>query len=193
MRELAILTFVTLDGVMQSPSSSNEDPSGGFKHGGWARPYWVDVMQHVKKEAMASPYDLLLGRQTYDIFAAHFPNSDDSSSNPMNEATKYVATTSPNTLAWNNSIPVTGNIASEVSRLKKQGGPLMQVHGSSRLIQTLLLHGLIDEYRIWTFPVVVGNGKRLFGETASTELTLVKTEACTSGPVMSIYRNAKVA
>ena len=189
MRELAILTFVTLDGVMQSPSGPDEDPSGGFKHGGWARPCWDDVMQQVQREAMAAPYDLLLGRKTYDIFASHFPKSD--ASNPMNDATKYVATsTDQSSLEWTNSVRITGDIAVEVDRLKKKDGPLLQVHGSSQLIQTLLVHGLIDEYRIWTFPVVVGAGKRLFGEgIAQARLTLTKSEPCSSGAMMSIYRN----
>ena len=193
MRELAILTFVTLDGVMQSPGLPDEDPSGGFEHGGWARPCWDDVMQQVEREAMAAPYDLLLGRKTYEIFASHFPKIDDS--NPINDATKYVATsTIQSSLEWKNSVPITGDIAAEVSRLKEKDGPLLQVHGSSQLIQTLLSHGLIDEYRIWTFPIVVGPGKRLFGEgTARAGLTLTKTEVCSSGAMMSIYRHADAA
>ena len=190
MRELAILTFVTLDGVMQSPSSPEEDPSGGFIHGGWARSCWADVMQQAQREAMAAPYDLLLGRKTYEIFASHFPKNNDS--NPINDATKYVATsTIQSSLEWKNSVPITGDIAAEVYRLKEKDGPLLQVHGSSQLIQTLLSHGLIDEYRIWTFPIIVGSGKRLFSEgIAGTKLILTKTQACSTGAIMSIYRNA---
>lgn len=189
MRDLAILTFLTLDGVMQAPRFREEDSSGGFKRGGWAAPHWDDVMAQVKREAMASPYDLLLGRKTYDLFAAHFPNAGDD--DPMNNATKFVATSTLSTLAWENSEGITGNIAAEVSRLKEQDGPLLQVHGSWQLIQTLLSHGLIDEFRLWIFPVVVGSGKRLFSEgTVPTGLTLKKADTTSTGVVMSIYKRA---
>ena len=118
MRELAILMFVTLDGVMQAPKMPEEDWSGGFEHGGWADPYWDEVMEMVAKEAMAEPYDVLFGRNTYDMFAAHATDS-----HPMHNSTKFVATSSPETLAWNNSTALTGDIAAEVARLKQQEGP----------------------------------------------------------------------
>lgn len=193
MRELAVLTFVTLDGVMQSPTSPEEDPSGGFRHGGWAHDCWNDVMEQVGREAMSVPYDLLLGRRTYDIFAAHFPNlGDDPQADRFNKATKYVATSSPETLDWVNSVAIAGDVAAEVTHLKNEDGPLLQVHGSSQLSQTLHVHRLIDEYRIWTFPTVVGSGKRLFGDgVVPTGLELVKSEpAGKSGAVMSIYRRS---
>ena len=191
MRELAILTFITLDGVMQGPSSPEENPSGQFTHGGWAADYWEDVMAQVRQEAMAKPYDILFGRKTYELFAAHWPNVGDD--NPvakmMNNATKYVASSTLTTLEWKNSTLLTGDMVSEVSRLKEQDGPLLQIHGSWQLIQTLLAHRLIDEFRLWTFPVVVGSGKRLFGQdTPPTPLKLVKTAPCPNGAVMSIYR-----
>ncbi len=187
MRKLAILTFTTLDGVMQAPKLVDEDPSGGFRRGGWADPYWDDVMLHVSREAMAAPYDLLLGRKTYDLFAAHQPTDAVS---PMTRATKYVATSSPQTLQWDNSVAIVGDVAAEVSRLKRQPGKLLQVHGSWQLVQTLLTHDLIDEYRIWTFPVLVGEGKRLFSvERSRSALKLVKSEpAGDSGVVMNVYR-----
>ena len=189
MRELAILTFVTLDGVMQAPKLPDEDPSGEFTQGGWAEPHWEPVMEQVGREAMAAPYDLLLGRKTYEIFAAFF-TSDDNAANPMNNATKFVVTSTLDKLDWKNSVRIAGDIAAEVSRLKEQEGPLLQVHGSSQLIQTLISHDLIDEFRIWTFPVLVGPGKRLFAQgTVPTGLTLLKSEeASSSGVVMSIYR-----
>ena len=192
MRNLAILTFVTLDGVMQAPGSPEEDPSGGFLNGGWAVNYWDEVMAQVMEEAMAAPYDLLLGRKTYEIFAAHFPNAgDDPVSNKLNNAIKYVVTSTLSKLSWKNSERITGDIATAVSRLKKQDGPLLQVHGSWQLIQTLLSHGLIDEFRLWTFPVVVGGGKRLFDQgSVPTTLKLIKTDTCSSGAVMQIYRQA---
>lgn len=186
-RELAILTFQTLDGVMQSPGRPDEDPSDGFRHGGWANPHWDGVMEQVEKEAMAVPYDLLLGRKTYESFAPYF--SPDGDKNPMNNATKYVATSTLSKLDWNNSVILAGDVAKEVSRLKNQDGPLLQVHGSWQLIQTLLSNDLIDEFRLWTFPVVVGPGKRLFGEGAIPKnLTLLKANTTPTGATMSIYR-----
>ncbi|MEM9586122.1 MAG: dihydrofolate reductase family protein [Planctomycetota bacterium] len=193
LRQLAILTFVTLDGVMQAPSVPEEDTSGGFAHGGWARPYWDDVMAQVMREAMAEPYDLLLGRTTYDLFASTFSNA--SAANPvatkLNEATKYVVTSTNNTLVWQNSNRISGDISTAVRRLKTQDGPLLQVHGSWQLLQTLVANELVDEFRLWTFPVVVGSGKRLFGDgNPLSSLSLAKTEATPGGAVMTIYRRA---
>ncbi len=192
MRNLAILTFLTLDGIMQAPSSPEEDPSGGFLQGGWAVDYWDEVMAQVMEEAMAAPYDLLLGRKTYEIFAAYWPYAgDEPHANKLNNASKIVATSTLSKLEWKNSMRITGDIAAEVSRLKDQDGPLLQVHGSCQLIQTLLSHELIDEFRLWIFPVVVGPGKRLFGQdTVPTGLTLVKTKTTSNGVMMSIYRRA---
>ncbi len=188
-RELAILTFQTLDGVMQSPKLPDEDLSGGFRQGGWADPHWDGVMAQVEKKAMAVPYDLLLGRKTYESFAPYFsPAGDD---NPMNRARKYVATSTLTELDWNNSVALAGEAAEEVSRLKNRDGPLLQVHGSWQLIQTLLANDLIDEFRIWTFPVVVGAGKRLFGEGALPKnLMLLKAGTTPTGATMGIYRRA---
>jgi dihydrofolate reductase len=176
---------------MQGPGHSEEDTSAGFKQGGWSAKYWDDVMEQVMEEAMAEPYDLLLGRKTYETFAAHWPNADDPVANKLNNATKYVVTSSSNKLEWGNSIQITGDIAAEVSRLKNQDGPLLQVHGSWQLIQTLLSHDLIDEFRLWTFPVVVGAGKRLFGKDGVPKnLKLVKTNSTSNGVVMTIYRGS---
>ena len=192
-RELAILTFVTLDGVMQAPAQPEEDFSGDFKHGGWAMPYWDEVMAQVKEEAMAEPYDLLLGRKTYELFAPHFSNADadDGEAALLNKATKHVATNTLKDLDWTNSVPITGDIAAGVARLKAQDGPLLQVHGSWQLLQTLLANDLIDEFRLWTFPVVVGAGKRLFGESpARHDLKLMRSRTTPNGVVMAIYRRA---
>ena len=192
MRELAILTFQTLafqtlDGVMQAPKMPEEDRSGEFQGGGWADPFWDEVMALVAIEAMAEPYDVLFGRHTYDVFAAYA-----SGDHPMHHFKKFVATSKPETLNWNNSMAITGDIATEVARLKQAAGPLLQVHGSCELIQTLLSHDLVDELRIWTFPVIVGAGKRLFGAGAvPTDLKLVKTDSTSNGVVMGIYRRAK--
>lgn len=183
-RNLAILTFLNLDGVMQAPGQPREDPSGGFIHGGWSVNYRDEVMEQVMEEAMAPPYDLLLGRKTYEIFAAHWPDADDPIANKLNNAPKFVATSTLSKLEWKNSIRITGDIAAEVSLLKDQDGPLLQVHGSWQLIQTLLSHQLIDEFRLWTFPLVVGPGKRLFGQnTIPTSFTLVKTKTTSNGVI----------
>jgi len=190
MRELAILTFITLDGVMQAPGMPDEDRSGGFAHGGWAAPYWDEVMSQVGHEAMAQPYDMLFGRKTYDLFAGYWPDvKDDRAADTMNAATKYVATSSPDTLNWTNSHAITGNMADKVAGLKSMEGPLLQVHGSSELIQALIAADLVDEFRLWTFPTLVGPGKRLFQQGCSqNQLQLLKSEACRNGVVMNIYR-----
>ena len=192
MRDLAVLTFVTLDGVMQAPAHAEEDTSGGFTHGGWAVNYWDQVMAQVNEEVMAAPFDLLFGRKTYESFAAHWPNvSNDPHADKLNNARKYVVTSTLSNLEWKNSTPITGDIGAEVSRLKEEDGPLLQVHGSSQLIQTLLVHSLVDEFRLWTFPLVLGSGKRLFERgVVPTDLTLQKTKSTSNGVVMSIYRRA---
>jgi len=192
MHQLAVLSFVTLDGVMQSPSMPEEDPSGGFTQGGWAAPYWEAVMPHVERVAMSKPYDILLGRQTYDIFAGHWPNAPRSElGDRLNAAQKYVATSQTPPLSWENSQVLSGELAKEVQKLKDQDGPLLQVHGSSALIQTLQAHDLIDEFRIWTFPVVVGAGKRLFeGTAAPRTYALTRTETLENGVTHQCLRRA---
>ncbi len=164
MRKLAVLSFVTLDGVMQSPSAPEEDPSGGFTQGGWAAPYWDGVMGHVEQTAMMRPYDILFGRVTYDLFASHWPDAPKSETRDLlNAARKHVATSRPGPLGWENAHVLEGEATGAVRALKANDGPLLQVHGSATLIQSLLSAGLIDEFRLWIFPVVVGEGKRLFG------------------------------
>lgn len=190
MRDLAVLAFVTLDGVIQAPHMANEDRSGSFERGGWAAPYWDDVMARVERTALRKPYDLLLGRRTYDLFAGHWPNAPRSElSERLNAARKYVVTSSPGGLTWQNTHPVTGDIAEKIRRLKAQDGPLLQVHGSSELIQLLLSHDLIDVFRIWTFPTVTGPGKRLFsGQYQALQLSLCAHEVLENGVMMQTYR-----
>ena len=191
MRKLAILTFQTLDGVMQAPGLPEEDLSGGFTQGGWAKECWEEVMEQVGREAMAELYDLLLGRNTYDVFAPYFSSAEpgDPTAQKLNEAKKYVVTSRPDELTWKNSVKISGDIAVDISALKEEAGPLLQVHGSWQLIQALLEHGLIDEYRLWTFPVVVGNGKRLFSDGAiPAKHKLIKFESCPSGAFMHFYQ-----
>ncbi len=191
MRKLAILTFQTLDGVMQAPGVPEEDFSGGFTQGGWANDCWDEVMTQVGREAMAEPYDLLLGRTTYELFASSFANSnnDNPVADKLNSARKYVVTSTLDNLKWQNSEKITGDITEKLFRLKKQDGPLLQVHGSWQLIQLLLSNGLIDEFRLWTFPVVVGKGKRLFADGAvPAKYQLCKFETCPSGAFMHFYK-----
>ena len=192
MRQLIVSTFVTLDGVMQAPGGPQEDDSGGFEFGGWSVNYWDEPMGEVMGEAMGRPFDLVLGRRTYDIFAAHWPHAvDDPGAKPLNEATKYVASRGRPTLEWQNSVLIAGDVAEGVAALKLQDGPELQVHGSGNLIQTLLRHGLIDRYRLWVFPLVIGSGKRLFADgTIPSGLKLVDSTVSTTGVVIGTYEPA---
>ena len=191
MRKLAVLTFQTLDGVMQAPSMPEEDFSGDFESGGWARPCWDEVMAQVGREAMAEPYDLLLGRTTYDMFASSFasaPASDPTAAR-LNAARKYVVSGAQGPLPWQNSERISGDLVAGITQLKSATGPLLQVHGSWQLVQLLNRHQLVDEYRLWTFPVVVGAGKRLFENGAvPATLRLSRLERTPSGAVMNFWQ-----
>jgi dihydrofolate reductase len=189
MRKLIVTTFLTLDGVMQAPGGSGEDDSGGFAHGGWSVNYWDEQMGQVMGDAMSAPFDLLLGRKTYDIFAAYWPHAtDDAGAKPLNDATKYVASRSHPRLQWSNSVVIEGDAAEGIAALRKDDGPELQVHGSGNLIQTLLRHNLVDQYRLWVFPVVIGSGKRLFSEgTIPSGLKLVDSKVSTTGVMIGTY------
>jgi dihydrofolate reductase len=192
MRRLIVSTFLTLDGVMQAPGGPGEDDSGGFAHGGWSVSYWDERMGQVMGEALSTPFDLVLGRRTYDIFAAFWPSApEEAGGAPLNDATKYVASRNRPTLEWRNSVLIEGDAADGVAALKAQDGPELQVHGSGDLVQTLLRHGLVDEFRLWVFPVVLGSGKRLFGDgTVPAGLTLVDSTVSTTGVVIGTYQPA---
>jgi dihydrofolate reductase len=192
MRELIVSTFLTLDGVMQAPGGPGEDDSGGFAHGGWSVYYWDEPMGRVMGEAMSTPFDLVLGRKTYDIFAAYWPHATDNpGAKPLNDATKYVASRSRPKLEWRNSVLIEGDAAEGVAALKQEDGPELQVHGSANLIQTLLRHNLVDEFRLWVFPLVIGSGKRLFSEgTIPAGLKLVDSTVSTTGVVVGTYQPA---
>ncbi len=189
MRKLVVNTFTTLDGVMQAPGGPEEDPTGGFEHGGWSVGYWDEAMGQWMGEFMGRPFDLLLGRKTYDIFAAYWPHArDQPGAEQLNAATKHVASRTLKSVEWENSQLLEGDVAEAVARLKEQDGPELQVHGSSNLIQALLRHGLIDEFRVWIFPVVLGSGKRLFGDGAvPAGLELVDSKTSTTGVVFLTY------
>ena len=189
MRKLTVNTFLTLDGVMQAPGGPEEDTEGGFEFGGWSVNYWDDKMGQVMDEVMGKPFDLLLGRKTYEIFAAYWPNaSDDLGAKPLNDATKFVASRTLRSLDWGPSVLIEGDVAESVATLKKEEGPELQVHGSGDLIQTLLRHELVDEFRLWTFPVVVGSGKRLFSDgTIPAGLKLVDSTVSSTGVMIGTY------
>jgi dihydrofolate reductase len=189
MRALVVNTFMSLDGVMQAPGGPDEDPTGGFTHGGWGVPYFTDEM--MERMAESAPYELLLGRGTYQIFAAHWPHDEGPIADHLNGTRKHVASTTLERVEWNNSTLITGDVAEYVARLKEQDGPEIQVHGSPGLLQTLLRHDLIDEFRVWTFPVLLGSGKRLFGDgTVPAGLELVESSVSKTGVTTSIYRRA---
>ena len=193
MRKLVAAAFVSLDGVMQAPGGPPEDPSGGFTHGGWTVPYWDEPMGRFMDEMFSGPFDLLLGRRTYEIFAAHWPfvGSGDPIAERFNAVTKYVATSSAQPLAWHNSVALEGDVAAAIGRLKTENGPTLLTQGSSVLLQTLLAHDLIDEFRLLVFPVILGSGKRLFGGGAKPgALTLTAASVSTSGVSMSVYERA---
>ena len=192
MRQLLLTTFLSLDGVMQAPGGPGEDDDNGFTHGGWTVNYWDERMGEVMDTAMGKPFDLVLGRKTYDIFAAHWPNaSEEDGAKPLNEATKYVASRGRPALSWERSELLEGDVVEAVTALKQQDGPDLQVHGSGNLAQTLIRAGLIDRYRLWVFPVLLGAGKRLFADgTVPAGLTLVDSVVSTTGVVIGTYEPA---
>jgi dihydrofolate reductase len=188
MRPLVVNTFVTLDGVMQAPGGPEEDPEGGFAHGGWSVGYWDEAMGERMGEFMGRPYDLLLGRKTYEIFAAHWPKVEAPEDGGLNAARKYVASRTLATVEWNNSALLEGDVAEAVAALKTEDGPEIQVHGSGNLLQTLFEHDLIDRLQLMIFPVVLGTGKRLFGDgTVPAGLKLVDSSIFSSGVILTTY------
>jgi dihydrofolate reductase len=194
MRKLVVLSFMSLDGVIQSSGEPEEDPTGGFKVGGWTLRYFDDHLQKVMLEQMSGEFDLLLGRKTYEIFAALWPYAD-SNKDPIaagiNKARKYVVSRSLDKLDWNNSFLIKDNVIEEIKALKEDNGPDIQVHGSGGLIQTLLEHDLVDELWLKTFPVTLGGGKRLFGDgTIAAGFELFESSTTTTGVVIANYRRA---
>jgi dihydrofolate reductase len=192
MRKLIVSTFLTLDGVMQAPGGPGEDDDGGFAYGGWSVNYWDEQMERIMSEAMSRPFDLVLGRKTYDIFAAYWPHApEEAGGKPLNDATKYVASRGHPALRWRTSVLIEGDAAEGIAALKQDEGPELQVHGSGNLIQTLLRHNLIDQYRLWVFPLVIGSGKRLFANgTIPSGLRLVNSKVSTTGVMIGTYEPA---
>ncbi|MFT3782591.1 MAG: dihydrofolate reductase family protein [Nibricoccus sp.] len=192
MRKITAITQLSLDGVMQAPGGPEEDPSNGFVHGGWAMSYGDDVLHKILGETIADEFALLLGRRTYDIFAGYWPhNGDNPIGKAFNRAPKLVATHRLNPLTWENSERIKGDVVEELRRLKQSQGPEFHVWGSSQLLQTLMTADLVDEYRLWIAPVVLGSGKRLF-ETGlpPRRLSLVESQKTTTGVLINTYRHA---
>lgn len=190
MRKIFASTFVSLDGILQAPGGPQEDPTGGFALGGWSFGYWDEGMDPSASGFDARDRELVLGRRTYEIFAAYWPYQpqDHPVAKSLNAAKKHVATRTLTQLGWNNSTRLEGDVVQAVAALKAQPGPDLQIIGSGNLIQTLQPAALIDQYHVWTFPVVLGRGKRLFGESARpSSLRLIDSRVSGTGVVMSTY------
>ncbi len=195
MRKIVVLSFISLDGVMQAPGGSEEDKSEGFKYGGWTFPYFDDAAGEEMGKQISGSIDLLLGRKTYDIFAAYWPLQDEKANpvaGPFNKATKYVVSSNKDLeLSWDKSELITGDVVARLRELKQQDGPVLQVHGSSKLIQTLLQNDLADELWLKTFPVTLGKGKRLFDDNAVPHTwDLTYSKVTDSGVIFANYKRA---
>jgi len=188
MRKLIVLTFVSLDGVMQAPGGPDEDRDGGFMYGGWTVPHFDDVGGQEMGRQMTPPFDLLLGRKTYDIFASYWPHHPEDGAS-LNAAHKYVASRSGTSLPWGPATKLEGDVVEAVRRLKTTDGPDLQVHGSSDLLQTLVESDLVDQYWLKYFPVVLGEGKRLFSSNAFPQTyTLTRSLTTPSGVLIGCYK-----
>lgn len=193
MRKLVVSSFVTLDGVMQAPGGPEEDGSGGFSHGGWSFAYFDEFLNDILLKQAEGAYDLLLGRKTYETFAKYFPLVEPPNpiSAAFNHARKYVVSNGSRTLDWGPSTRISGDVAEEITKLKRQEGPDLLVSGSGRLVQTLLKQDLVDELRLMIFPLTLGSGTRLFAEgTLPLNLRLVASAASPSGVLVATYARA---
>lgn len=190
MRKIVVLSFITLDGIIQAPGGPEEDTSGGFRYGGWTVPYFDEFLGKIMDEQMNKPFDLLLGRKTYEIFASYWPHHKDDWPG-INKATKYVASHGDMQFTWDKSILLQGDVVEAIKKLKAQDGPDLQVYGSGNLIQTLLKHDLVDELWLKIFPITLGSGKRLFAEgTIPAAFKLIDIKVSTSGVIIANYERA---
>jgi dihydrofolate reductase len=186
-RKLVVLTFVSLDGVMQAPGGKGEDPSDGFDLEGWTVPLFDEALGDEMGKQMGQPFDLLLGRKTYEIFASYWPQQGDD--DPINQAIKYVVSNGSVNTGWKETIQISGDVVAEIEKLKQQDGPMLQIHGSSQLIQTLLANDLVDEFWLKIFPVVLGKGKKLFGDgTIPAAFKLTESYSSPSGVIIASYK-----
>jgi dihydrofolate reductase len=193
MRKLVVTTFMTLDGVMQAPGGPEEDPDGGFEHGGWSVGYWDERMGELALEIHLAAGGVLFGRKTYEILGSYWPRvgDDDPMAAKLNAVPKYVASRTLDTFEWANSSLLDGDVPDAVGRLKAEEGDPLLVIGSSGLIQTLIQHDLVDTFKVWTFPVVLGEGKRLFGDGAiPAGLELNDIQTSTTGVTVATYERA---
>jgi dihydrofolate reductase len=193
MRKIIILTFLSLDGVLQAPGGPEEDVSGGFKYGGWTVPYFDEFSGNLMGEQMSKPFDLLLGKITYEIFAAYWPKqtADNPASKPLNSAHKYVASHTPYNATWKETTVLTGDVVGQIKKLKSGNGPDLQVYGSGNFIQTLLKNDLVDEMWLKNFPVTLGSGKKLFAEgTIPAAFTLTESKITPLGVIFANYKRA---
>jgi len=189
MRKLVILSFISLDGVMQAPGGKGEDPSGGFDLEGWTVPFFDEAAGKIMSEQMGQPFDLLLGRKTYDIFASYWPQQSDETAASFSKATKYVVSNGTVNTDWKDTVQIKGDVVAGIRELKQQDGPMLQVHGSGNMIQTLLANDLADELWLKTFPVTLGKGKRLFAEgTHAAAFQLIDSTTTPAGVIFASYR-----
>ena len=190
--KLVVGTFLTLDGVMQAPGAPDEDRSGGFAHGGWMVPFFDDALGQAMTDWCTRAEALLLGRRTYEIFAAHWPYVDDPAdavAATFNRVPKCVASHTLEELHWHGSYLIKADVVRMVAALREAPGGELQVHGSGVLVQTLLAHDLVDELRLWIAPLLLGEGKRLFGEgTRPLTLRLAETQTVSTGAMLQVYR-----
>lgn len=194
MRKIIVLSFITLDGVMQAPGGPEEDPSENFRWGGWQAPYGDDVFMEEMTKQLSMEYDLLLGRKTYDIFASYWPNHPEIEfvATPFNKCTKYVVSSNPDLeLSWQPSELISGDVVSKLKELKSSDGPMLQVHGSGKLVQTLLQNDLVDELWLKIYPLTLGTGKKLFAEgTVPAAFTLLESTVTSDGAIFANYKRA---
>ena len=189
MRKIIACEFISMDGVIQSPGGPQEDTTGGFKWGGWTVHYWDDIMNEAMNKQLGEPYDLLLGRFTYDIFAAHWPyQENDPMAETFDRIKKYVVSTKNIDLPWQNSVLIKGDVINQLKAIKNQDAPDLIIFGSSKLVQTLLDNQLIDVLQTWIFPITLGKGKKLFSETGpAAQWKLTNSIAATTGTSINTY------
>ncbi len=195
MRKIVTMTFVTLDGVMQAPGAPEEDTSSGFKWGGWQAAVPMDeMMGSMLSAVMAAPFELLLGKTTYDIFAGYWPHAktDNEVAVPFNSTKKYAVSDVVFEPVWNNSVCISGaGVVEQIKKLKNEDGPDLWVWGSGNLIQTLLKHHLIDRMHLWIYPLTIGSGKRLFEEgTQPEQFKVVELKTSSTGVILATYEPA---
>jgi dihydrofolate reductase len=196
MRKVIADEWMTLDGVIQAPGQADEDRTGGFRHGGWHVGYFDDIAQQRVVDSVVKAGGFVLGRRTYEIFAAHWPNASEEEqvlAEPLNTKPKYVASrTLAEPLAWQNSRVLQGDVAEAVAALKQEDGEDLHLIGSSELVQTLVEHDLVDEFRVMIDPIVVGGGKRLFRDDGGLRaLRLVDSQVTTTGVIIATYAPAE--